>query len=88
MRLSDLSIRRPVLATVASLLIIVFGIAAALRLPLRELPDIDTSVITVTTTYVGASPETVDTDITEIIEGDDTLHHRLKELETQRVLKR
>jgi multidrug efflux pump len=69
MRLSDLSIRRPVLATVASLLIIVFGVAAALRLPLRELPDIDTSVITVTTTYVGASPETVDTDITGIIEG-------------------
>ncbi|MFO1091015.1 MAG: efflux RND transporter permease subunit [Hyphomicrobiales bacterium] len=69
MRLSDLSIKRPVLATVASLLIIVFGIAAALRLPLRELPDIDTSVITVTTNYVGAGPETVDTDITEIIEG-------------------
>ncbi|WP_211109998.1 efflux RND transporter permease subunit [Acuticoccus mangrovi] len=67
--LSDLSIRRPVLAAVASLLIIVFGIGALLRLPIRELPDIDTAVVTVRTTYTGAAPEIVDTDITEILEG-------------------
>ena len=51
------------------MLIIVFGIASVLRLPLRELPDVDTSVVTVTTEYTGANPATVDTDITEIIES-------------------
>ena len=66
---SAISIRRPVLATVVSLLIIVFGLAALFRLPVRELPDIDSAVVTVTTGYVGASPETIDTDITEIVEG-------------------
>ncbi len=69
MTLSDLSIKRPVLASVMSMLIIVFGIASVLRLPLRELPDVDTSVVTVTTEYTGANPATVDTDITEIIEA-------------------
>ena len=69
MTLSDLSIRRPVFATVMSLLIIVFGFAALLSLPIRELPQVDTAVITVTTGYTGASPEVVDTDITEVIES-------------------
>ena len=69
MTLSDLSIKRPVLASVMSMLIIVFGIASLLRLPLRELPDVDTSVVTVTTEYTGANPTTVDTDITEAIES-------------------
>jgi multidrug efflux pump len=67
--LSDLAIRRPVLAAVASLLIIVFGIGVLTSLPVRELPDIDTAVVTVTTTYRGAAPEVIDTDLTEIIEG-------------------
>jgi len=69
MGLSDLCIKRPVLAAVISLLIIVFGAASLLRLPVRELPDIDSAVISVTTTYTGAAPEIVDTDITEIVEG-------------------
>ena len=69
MTLSDLSIRRPVLATVVCLLIVVFGIASLMRIPLRELPDIDAAVITVTTEYKGAAPEIVETDITEIVEG-------------------
>ncbi|WP_018697811.1 efflux RND transporter permease subunit [Amorphus coralli] len=69
MSLSDLAIRRPVLAAVASLLIIVFGIGALSRIPIRELPNIDTAVVTVSTDYVGASPEIIDTDITEIVEG-------------------
>ncbi|MTI44107.1 multidrug efflux pump [Roseibium hamelinense] len=67
--LSDLAIRRPVLAAVASLLIIVFGIGVLNSIPVRELPDIDTAVVTITTTYRGAAPEVIDTDITEIIEG-------------------
>ncbi|MFM1816234.1 MAG: Multidrug resistance protein MexB, partial [Pseudomonadota bacterium] len=69
MTLSDISIKRPVLATVASLLIVVFGIAAVMKLPVRELPDIDTPIVEVRTELDGASPEIVDTDITEIIEG-------------------
>lgn len=67
--LSDLAIRRPVLAAVASLLIIVFGIGALTQLPIRELPDIDAAIVSVRTTYTGAAPEIVDTDITEVIEG-------------------
>ncbi len=69
MTLSELSIRRPVLAIVSSLLIITAGIASLLSIPVRELPDVDSAVVTVTTTYVGASPEIVDTDITEIVES-------------------
>jgi multidrug efflux pump len=69
MTLSELCVRRPVLATVVSLLIVVFGIASLLQLPVRELPDVDRAVVSVTTTYTGAAPEIVDTDITEIVEG-------------------
>ncbi|MEW5423215.1 efflux RND transporter permease subunit [Amorphus sp. 3PC139-8] len=69
MTLSDLAIRRPVLAAVANLLIVVFGIGALMQIPIRELPDIDTAIVTVRTDYIGAAPEIVDTDITEIIEG-------------------
>ncbi|TVQ29212.1 MAG: efflux RND transporter permease subunit [Geminicoccaceae bacterium] len=69
MTLSDLAIRRPVLATVVSLLIVVFGLASLQQLPIRELPDVDRAVVTVTTTYTGAAPEIIDTDITEVIEG-------------------
>ena len=69
MTLSDLSIRRPVLALVASLMIVVMGVAALLSIPVRELPDVDSAIVTVTTTYTGASPDIVDTDITEIVES-------------------
>ena len=69
MTLSDLSIRRPVLAVVASLLIVVFGIASLFSIPVRELPDVDAAVVTVSTEYTGASPQIVDTDITEIVES-------------------
>ena len=69
MTLSELSIRRPVLAAVLSLLIVVAGLASISSLPIRELPDVDTSVVSVTTTYTGAAPEIVDTDITEVIDS-------------------
>ena len=67
--ISEFCIKRPVFATVLSLLIIVFGIASLLRLPIRELPDVDAAVVSVTTGYTGAAPEIVDSDITETIEG-------------------
>ena len=69
MTLSEFSVRRPVLSAVASLLILVLGIAGLLQLPIRELPDVDAAVVTVTTLYTGASPSVVDTDITEVIDA-------------------
>jgi multidrug efflux pump len=67
-RLSDISIERPVFATVMSLLILVAGGAAFFSLPIRELPDVDSPVISITTIYVGASPETVEASVTEPLE--------------------
>jgi len=69
MTLSDIAVKRPVLAAVANLLILVFGLALLQAIPVRELPDVDNAVVTVTTTYRGAAPEVIDTDITEPIEG-------------------
>ena len=67
--ISDFCIKRPVFAAVISLLIVVLGVASLLRLPIRELPDVDAAVVSVTTTYTGAAPEIIDTDITEVIES-------------------
>lgn len=68
MILSDLSVKRPVFATVINLLIITFGIVAFLMLPLREYPDIDPPVVSITTNYPGASAEIVETKITQVLE--------------------
>jgi multidrug efflux pump len=68
MVLSDLSVRRPVLATVMSLVIIVFGSIAFFALPLRELPDVDRPVVGISVSYPGASAEVVETQITKVIE--------------------
>ncbi len=66
---TSLFVRRPVLAVVLSLLIIVAGIAAVGGVEIRELPAVESPVVTVTTTYTGASPETVDREVTAIIEA-------------------
>ncbi|MFT5366276.1 MAG: multidrug efflux pump [Candidatus Latescibacterota bacterium] len=68
MKLSSVSIRRPVLATVMSLTILLFGVIGFTRLPVREYPDIDPPVVSVTTLYRGASPSVVETEITNILE--------------------
>lgn len=68
MTLSDLSVRRPVLATVFSLIIIAFGAIAFTRLPLRELPDVDRPIVSVNTSYPGASAQVVETQITRVVE--------------------
>ncbi len=68
MKLSDLSIKRPVFASVLSLLLCVFGVVSFLRLPLREYPDIDPPVVSIRTTYPGASANVVETRITQVIE--------------------
>lgn len=70
MILSEVSIRRPVLAAVLSLLLIVLGIGAGLGLPVREYPDIDPPIVSVSTTYTGASAAVVERDVTEVIEDN------------------
>jgi len=69
MVLSDLSIQRPILAFVISALLVVFGVLGYERLPVRELPNVDTPVVSVETTYPGASAEVVDREITERVES-------------------
>ncbi|MCQ0969722.1 efflux RND transporter permease subunit [Paracoccus sp. TK19116] len=69
MTLSELCLRRPILAIVANLLIIVGGTTAILSLPVRELPNVDTSTVTVNVPYEGAAPEVVDAEIATVIEG-------------------
>ena len=68
MRLSDVSVTRPVFASVLSLLLVAFGLVAFDRLPLREYPDIDPPVVSITTDYRGAAAAVVETRITERIE--------------------
>ncbi len=68
MRISEVSIDRPVLATVMSVVIVLFGAIALLRLPNRELPDVDPPGVSVTTVYSGAAPEVVETSVTQPLE--------------------
>lgn len=68
MLLSDVSVKRPVFATVINILLIVFGIVCFTMLPLREYPDIDPPIVSISTSYPGASAEIVETQITQIIE--------------------
>ncbi len=62
-------VRRPILALVLNALIVVAGLAAYYGVEVRELPQVDRPVITVRTTFSGASPETVDREVTSVIEG-------------------
>lgn len=64
MRFTDLFIKRPVLASVVSLLILLLGLQAATNLPIREFPDFETTQIVVTTSYPGASPDVIRSFIT------------------------
>jgi multidrug efflux pump len=68
MFLSDVSIRRPVLATVFSMLLIVFGIISFERLPVREYLDIDPPLVSVEAGYPGAAAAVIETRMTQIVE--------------------
>ncbi len=68
MILSDISVKRPVFASVLSLLLIAFGLVAYQQLPLREYPNIDSPVVSVETLYRGAAANVVETRITQLIE--------------------
>jgi len=69
MSLSELCIRRPVFATVLSLIILLIGIVAYGRLTVREYPQVDEPVVSVNTTYKGASAVLIESQITQVLEG-------------------
>ncbi|MDR0563674.1 MAG: efflux RND transporter permease subunit [Azoarcus sp.] len=68
MVISDICIRRPVFATVLSLIVLLVGVMSYSRLTVREYPNIDEAVVTVDTTYTGASAEIVESRITKPLE--------------------
>ncbi|MGO8086756.1 efflux RND transporter permease subunit [Rhizobium leguminosarum] len=64
-----LFVRRPILALVFNTLMVVAGLAAYVGVEVRELPDVDRPVVTVRTTFDGAAPQTIDQELTKVIEG-------------------
>jgi multidrug efflux pump len=69
MLLSDLSVKRPVFAIVINLLLIAFGLFSLSKLTVREYPNIDPPVVSVETTYPGASASVVESKVTQVIES-------------------
>ncbi|MBF38348.1 efflux RND transporter permease subunit [Idiomarina sp. UBA4520] len=67
--LPSVSIRRPVLIVVLNILIAIAGIAALMGVEVRELPDVDRPVVGVSASLPGGAPETVDAEVTSILEG-------------------
>ncbi|MDM4771665.1 efflux RND transporter permease subunit [Solimonas sp. SE-A11] len=68
MWITDTSVKRPVLATVINLLLLVFGLFGLTSTSVREYPDIDPPIVSISTTYAGASAAVVETQITQLIE--------------------
>lgn len=68
MMISDISVKRPVFATVISLMLVAFGILSFQSLPVREYPNITPPQISISTTYPGASSQVMETQITQVIE--------------------
>lgn len=68
MNIASVSIQRPVLASVLSIVIVIFGIVGFSFLGLREYPSVDPPVVTVTTTYTGANADVIEAQITEPLE--------------------
>jgi hydrophobe/amphiphile efflux-1 (HAE1) family protein len=82
-RLSEISIERPVLAAMMSLALVLFGLVALQRLPVRELPDIDPPIVNVTTVFPGANAAVVETEVTEKLEEAINSIEGLKELTSE-----
>src|SRR5437868_6193034 len=68
MNLASLSINRPVMATVMSILLVLFGVVGFTYLGVREYPSVDPPVVTVTTNYTGANADIIESQITEPLE--------------------
>ena len=78
MKLSEVAIKRPVFATVMSLSILLIGYISFTRLPVREYPETDPPIVSVTTLYRGASPTVVETEITDVLEEQFTTIESVK----------
>src|SRR5438094_2232891 len=83
MTLPRISIQRPVLASMMSLAFILFGLIGLSRLPVRELPDIDPPIVSVTTVYPGANAAVVETEVTERLEEEINNIEGIKTLTSQ-----
>ncbi len=70
MKLSDMSIRRPVLASMISLALVLFGAIGYTRLAVREFPDVDPPIVSVSTELPGANPQVVESAVTDILEEE------------------
>src|SRR4026207_548186 len=70
MKLSDLSIRRPVLASMLSLALVLFGALGYFQLSVREFPDVDPPIVSVSTVLPGATPQVVESAVTDILEEE------------------
>src|SRR5918996_4901292 len=70
MKLSDLSIRRPVLASMLSLALVLFGVIGYTQLAVREFPDVDPPIVSVSTGLPGANPQVVESAVTDILEEE------------------
>jgi len=68
MFISDQSVRRPVFATVISALLVILGLASLGSLPVRQYPDVESPVVSIETSYRGASAEVIETKVTQVIE--------------------
>jgi multidrug efflux pump len=68
-KITDTSVKRPVFAIVINLLLLTFGLVAFSMLPLREYPDIESPIVSVSTEYTGASAEIIETKITQVLEN-------------------
>jgi multidrug efflux pump len=69
-KLSDISIQRPVLASMMSAALVLFGIIGFERLPVREFPDVDAPIVSVNTTLRGANPRVIESAVTDILEEE------------------
>ena len=83
MILPRISIRRPVLTAMMSLALILFGLISLTRLPVRELPDIDPPIVSVTTVYPGANAQVIETEVTERLEEAINSIEGIKTLSSQ-----
>ncbi len=82
MHISDITVRRPVLAAVISMFLVLIGLVSYDKLSIREYPDIDKPVVTVSTVYRGASSEIVERDITQVLEDSLSGISNIKEIKS------
>jgi multidrug efflux pump len=83
MQLPEICIRRPVFATMMNLALVLFGAIGLSRLPVRELPDIDPPIVSVTTIYPGAAASVMETEVTERLEDAINTIEGIKTLTSQ-----